>query len=181
MPDDEDHNHNEDDAAFLWNYVTRDVKPLKKDDIERDAVPPKKRTKRAAGKKQVPVEAEPRGPAEKAPQGREIDRRTAGRLKRGGLPIDGRIDLHGLTQAQAHEQLNHFIQAAYGAGKRCLLVITGKGRRSGTEEKGVLRRKVPEWLDSPPLRAIVLQYTQAQAKDGGSGALYVYLRRQRNI
>ena len=106
-----------------------------------------------------------------------VDRRTAERLKRGRLSIDARLDLHGLTQAEAHRALNAFIAASFEAGRRCLLVITGKGL--GREDGGVLRSKVPHWLNQSPNRARVLAFDYAQPRDGGTGALYVMLRRRR--
>ena len=105
-----------------------------------------------------------------------IDKRSALRLKRGQTPIGDRLDLHGMTQAEAHRALNDFVAEAADAGHRCVLVITGKGR-GGTE--GVLRRRVPDWLNQPPLRPLILGIAQAQPRDGGSGALYLLLRRRR--
>ncbi len=104
-----------------------------------------------------------------------IDRRSAERLRRGRLPIEGRLDLHGMTQAAAVERLAEFIARAEAAGKRCVLVITGKGLASG----GVLRDQVPRWLNLPPNRARVLAFDYAQQQHGGSGALYVLLKRRR--
>lgn len=106
-----------------------------------------------------------------------VDRRTAERLKRGRLNIDARLDLHGLTQAEAHRALNAFIAASFEAGRRCLLVITGKGHRR--EDGGVLRGKVPLWLNQSPNRGRVLAFDYAQQRDGGTGALYIMLRRKR--
>jgi DNA-nicking Smr family endonuclease len=105
-----------------------------------------------------------------------LDRRTALRLKRGQLPIEARLDLHGLTQAEAHRDLASFIARASAAGKRALLIVTGKGTREGG---GVLRAAVPRWLDEPAMRALVLAVTPALPRDGGGGALYLLLRRAR--
>ncbi len=105
-----------------------------------------------------------------------VDRRTADRLRRGLLEIEARLDLHGLTQAAAHGALNRFVATAYAAGRRCVLVITGKGTRDGT---GVLRQAVPRWLNEAPLRAAIIAMARAQPRDGGDGALYVLLKRQR--
>ena len=105
-----------------------------------------------------------------------IDKRSALRLKRGQTPIEDRLDLHGMTQAEAHRALNDFVAEAADAGQRCVLVITGKGR-GGSE--GVLRRMVPHWLNQAPLRPLILGVAQAQPRDGGSGALYLLLRRRR--
>lgn len=99
------------------------------------------------------------------------------------MPIEGRIDLHGMTQAQAHAALQRFIVASRAMDRRLVLVITGKGwdpMASRPEHAvGVLRRSVPRWLDTPPLSQHVAAITDAHAKDGGTGALYVLLKRQR--
>lgn len=110
-----------------------------------------------------------------------IDRRTALRIKRGKQQIDGRIDLHGMRQDEAHRALNAFINGAYKRGDRCVLVITGKGSRSGDGEReaGVLRRMTPRWLTDGSNKEKVLAYSPAQPQHGGSGALYVMLRRRR--
>ena len=111
-----------------------------------------------------------------------MDRKAFTRLKRGKSKPEARIDLHGMTAATAHSALTAFLLRAYSDGKRLVLVITGKGQMNdhlGAAEvrRGVLRRQVPHWLEQPPLRQIVLQTTTAHQKHGGSGALYVYLRR----
>lgn len=112
----------------------------------------------------------------------QMDRKAYGKMRRGKLGVEGKIDLHGMTLAQAHPALNGFIQRAHGQGKRLVLVVTGKGKAgTGTgpipERRGVLRHQVPHWLLSPPLGAIVMQITPAHLKHGGDGAYYVYLRR----
>ncbi|MCH2555060.1 MAG: Smr/MutS family protein, partial [SAR116 cluster bacterium] len=88
---------------------------------------------------------------------------------------EARLDLHGLTAAQAERRLARFVDQAARIGVRCLLVITGKG----SEGKGVLRRLVPLWLKTPPLSGQILAISQARQADGGGGALYVMLRRKR--
>ncbi len=115
-----------------------------------------------------------------------LDKRTAERLDKGRLPIEARLDLHGMMQNAAHGALIFFIQQAWASGKRCVLVITGKGGRSHTssmseryEESGVLRRSVPRWLNEAGLRDKVLKFSYAQPRDGGEGALYILLRRRR--
>jgi DNA-nicking Smr family endonuclease len=104
-----------------------------------------------------------------------IDRANAERLKRGKHPVEARLDMHGMTQDEAHRALAAFIRGARAAGKRCVLVITGRGRIGG----GVLRAAVPRWLAEPELRPHLLAIATAQPRDGGSGALYVMLRRTR--
>jgi DNA-nicking Smr family endonuclease len=102
-----------------------------------------------------------------------VDRATADRVKRGRYPVTGRLDLHGMTQAEAHRALIGFVTGARAAGKRCVLVITGHGRASG----GVLKASVPRWLAEPELRRHVLAITPAQPQHGGDGALYLLLKR----
>ena len=107
-----------------------------------------------------------------------IDKRTAQRLRRGQIRIEGRIDLHGMTQAEAHRHLSEFLKSSAAAGRRCVLVITGKGMRAGAGA-GVLRSEFPRWLNEATLRPLILGFAAAQPKDGGGGAFYVYLRRGR--
>ena len=105
-----------------------------------------------------------------------VDKRTFQRFKSGDMPIDSVIDLHGMTQAQAHAALIGLIDRSAVAGLRCLLVITGKGGLSG---KGVLRAEVPRWLNEPGPRSNILAVTGARPQHGGEGAYYVLLRRRR--
>ena len=98
-------------------------------------------------------------------------------MKRGRMQVEARLDLHGLTQAEAHRALDTFVAASYEIGRRCVLIITGKGQ--GKQEGGVLRGKVPQWLNQAPNRGRVLAFDYAQQRDGGTGALYVMLRRKR--
>ena len=98
--------------------------------------------------------------------------RLAQRLRRGTIPIELRIDLHGMTRAAAAAVLRTRIPQSYASGSRCLLVITGKGR-------GLLRDDLPMLLSSDGLRELVLGHCLARDKDGGEGARYVLLRRKR--
>lgn len=107
----------------------------------------------------------------------KMDRKAYTRLKRGKSKPDARIDLHGMTADTAHTALTAFLLRAHADQKRLVLVITGKGRQSEDQRMGVLKRQVPHWLERPPLRQIVLQTAEAHQRHGGSGALYVYLRR----
>ena len=104
-----------------------------------------------------------------------IDRSNARRLQRGQMTIDDRLDLHGLSQDQAHQQLTAFISRAVQQQMRHVLVITGKGRAG----QGVLRQQVPVWLKQAPLAAYINAISHAQPQDGGTGALYIRLKRQR--
>ncbi len=165
------------DDNSLWEHITRDITPLDNSKIHHHT--DIKHTSQKDPKQTAQTETIPFTPP---PKSNEVDRQTARRLKRGQIPIEGRLDLHGMTQTQAHDALNRIIPKSYGQKKRCLLIITGKGtRRSSepTQKSGILKQKVPEWLNEPPLKQFVLRIQTAHIKDGGEGALYVYLRRQR--
>lgn len=112
----------------------------------------------------------------------QMDKKAFGRLKRGKLLPEGKIDLHGMTMEQAHPALTGFLLRAHGEGKRLVLVITGKGKSKPDDgpiptRRGVLKHQVPQWLAMAPLRSVVLQVAEAHLKHGGTGAYYVYLRR----
>lgn len=108
-------------------------------------------------------------------------------MKQGRLEPDGRIDLHGMTAERAHRALTQFILSSHATGRRCVLVITGKGGRRSpdgehpirpfVEGEGVLKTLTPEWLATPPLDQLVVGVFQAHIRHGGGGALYVYLRK----
>lgn len=113
-----------------------------------------------------------------------MHRGTFQKMQRGKLKPEARIDLHGLTLAQAHPMLTEFILDAYARGLRLVLVITGKGRDREQDgpipiRRGVLRQQVPAWLYAVPLGAVVLDIRTAHLKHGGEGAYYVYLKRRR--
>lgn len=161
----------------LWRRAVRDVRPLapRPPPAPPAPVPPVEK---------LPAEKQPARHSPPAAPGHPplaldrfagIDRANAERLKRGKHAIEGRLDLHGMTQDEAHRALGVFISGARAGGKRCVLVITGRGRVGG----GVLKSSVPRWLDEPALRSYVLAIATAQPRDGGAGALYVMLRRTR--
>ncbi|MDY0871968.1 Smr/MutS family protein [Dongia rigui] len=106
-----------------------------------------------------------------------IDKRQSERFRRGQLAIEGKIDLHGRTQTEAHDALLHFLERAFKHGKRQLLVITGKGMTQS--KSGILKANVPRWLNEPVFRRLVLAISQARPEHGGEGALYVLLKRQK--
>ena len=113
----------------------------------------------------------------------QMDAKLHGKMVRGKLLPEARIDLHGMTLAEAHPELIRFILNAQSAGMRLVLVITGKGKRGEDygpipSRMGALRHQVPQWLRMPPMGPAVLQVTEAHLKHGGSGAYYVYLRRR---
>ena len=113
-----------------------------------------------------------------------MDRKMFERMARGKLAPEARIDLHGMTLAQAHGELIGFVLNAHADGLRLILVITGKGKRGEDHgpipaRVGALRHQVPHWLAMPPLGSAILQVSCASLKHGGEGAYYVYLRRTR--
>lgn len=115
-----------------------------------------------------------------------VDGRTAQKLARGQMPIDARLDLHGMRYEQAHHALLKFIDRAYAGGQRCVLVITGRGSRNETDPElwyepisGILRRHLPLWLSEPVVAAKIIAVEQAQQRHGGQGAFYILLRRHR--
>jgi DNA-nicking Smr family endonuclease len=165
----------------------RDVQPLRKGKAAKPkiehapAAPPKEPAPgKLAAKKAQPTPPPPKPkPAPELAIGRlaDMDKRLAERLRRGQLPIEGKLDLHGLTQEEAHDQLGGFIAISQKQGRRCILVVTGKGL--WREGAGILRENVPRWLNERPNRTRVLAIAQAQPRDGGTGALYVLLKRLR--
>ena len=180
--DDRDNKPPDEEEAALWQAMTRDVKPLPgkkhKQTIENKG---KSEKHGGGGETVIPKKAPPR----KAARGRELDRRTEERLRKGQMEIEATLDLHGMIQDKAEKALQGFILRAYGQGKRCVLVITGKGKTKAKDEDwlapkpGVLKRMVPDWLARPPLGDIVLKTYPARPHHGGDGALYVFLRRDR--
>lgn len=114
----------------------------------------------------------------------QMDQKSFGKLKRGKLRPEGKIDLHGMTLDRAHPVLTGFVMNAHAQGKRLILVVTGKGKMRDEGgpipvRHGVLRHQVPQWLGMQPMKAVVLQIAQAHVSHGGGGAYYVYLRRHR--
>jgi DNA-nicking Smr family endonuclease len=112
-----------------------------------------------------------------------MDAGTHAKMTKGKLQPEARIDLHGMTLAEAHPELIRFILNAQSQGLRLVLVITGKGKRRDDtgpipQRVGALRHQVPHWLHLPPLGPAVLQVTEAHLKHGGGGAYYVYLRKR---
>lgn len=167
--------------ADLFAAVMRDVKPLRKPRAPPPAPPTPQRgasahaARPATRAAHAPNVAPPTADPPAANPG--IDRRTAERLRKGELAIDRRLDLHGMTEVDAHAALDRFVRQAWHARVRVLLVITGKG--SVGQGGGVLRRNLPRWLAAGEHAPRVLRVQSAQARHGGSGAYYVLLRRQR--
>lgn len=115
----------------------------------------------------------------------QLDKRTSEKLRKGKIPIDARLDLHGMSREVAHEAVENFVLSSAARGLRHVIIITGKGKSKSTSQdwlkkgQGVLKEQTPYWLSSPKLRSVILKFMQAQPKDGGAGALYIYLKRKR--
>ena len=194
----------EDEA--IWTSVARSLEPVrKKQRIHRSSepqgpveqrsetrLPPKLAEKISEAAAEATKPSPPRSLAirdrieRKPPPLAEFDRRQVRRIASGRIEVESRIDLHGMRAGEAHAALRAFILGCYARGQRNLLIITGKGsgadRRdqpfelSDRADRGVLKRSVPMWLADPELRAVVVSFTQAHARHGGEGALYVQLR-----
>jgi DNA-nicking Smr family endonuclease len=174
----------------LWRTAMRDVRPLrghkaaKPKTEDAPSAPPKPTEPKAKAAKPAAAAQPPPPPPKPTPPelalGRiaDVDKRLAERLRRGQLPIEGKLDLHGLTQQEAHDQLSGFIALSQKQGRRCILVVTGKG--AWREGAGILREMVPRWLNERLNRARVLAIAQAQPQHGGAGALYILLKRLRD-
>lgn len=191
------------DEARLWQLATRTLAPVKaKPRITAGAVdavatppppkavePPPPPPPRPSGKARATSKPAPPARPRPPPPGplADFDRRKARQIASGKTEVDARIDLHGLTQHDARGALRGFLFAAFAKGHKTVLVITGKGARGesadglgallGERQRGVIKRNVPHWLEEPDLRAVVLSFTQAGVRHGGSGALYVRLRK----
>ena len=165
----------------LLDWAMRDVKPRRRrtraPSAPSAAAPPNAEAKAAppAVAKPSPLPLPPLDPEAPAAG---LDKRTAERFASGAMRIDGRLDLHGLHQAEAHRELAHFVADSFAAGRRLVLVITGKGG-GPSESRGVLRSAAPRWLNEAPLREKILAVRQARPQHGGGGALYVLLKRRR--
>lgn len=173
------------DEQSLWDKEIADVKKLKKSNIyntkktknNQKLTKPKEKEKYISKQNDTVSADTSFSFHEKPPQ---IDKTLSEKLRRGKIKIDQKIDLHGLTQSEAYETLVKTITAAGQRNKKCLLVITGKGRKTcDGEPEGILRERVPKWLVTPPLAPLVLMFQEASIKHGGSGAFYVLLRRRK--
>lgn len=173
----------------LWRHVAKSVRPIKRQERKPEPVetvtappPPPAKLKKAKAAPLPPLAAKPAPPSNQPHHlthglSHGIDRRQAERFRKGKLAIEGKIDLHGRTQQVAHDDLLAFLRRARDHGKRCVLVVTGKGMT--TTKTGILRQAVPRWLNEPTFRHLVLAFDYALPQHGGEGALYVLLKRVR--
>lgn len=169
-----------DEEIALWTEVARGVKRRRGAALPTATAavgePPRTPPAAAVAPPSRPAEHQPTPPL--AP----IERRLKRELGRGRGAIDAALDLHGLTQAEAHQALRGFLRHSQARGARLVIVVTGKGGPLDEpgpwrQERGVLRRLAPHWLSEPDLRTVVLGFQEAGRAHGGSGALYVRLRR----
>lgn len=182
----------------LWKRVTETLTPLHPaapNPLEADPLSETALSSQQAGKPEKNPSAAPKPPRTGAAAARPpvrpparpappplapLEPRTRRRLARGHLEVEGRIDLHGMTQAEAHGRLRAYLAGAQARGSKTVLVITGKGGGNHVGEgRGVLRRMVPQWLGLPEFRLLVTGFDEAHATHGGSGALYVRIRRRK--
>jgi DNA-nicking Smr family endonuclease len=179
-----------DEEEALWTGFTRSITPLRPAKLAKPSAKPGAKpsaTPSAAGAPS-PSPARPRAVAPReapppAPPLAPLGRRLKQRVARGREPIDARIDLHGMTQHEAHTALLRFLHRAQANGAKTALVVTGKGKsaahRNAAHERGVLKRQVPLWLALPEFRPLIVGFDDAHVGHGGEGALYVRLRRGR--
>jgi DNA-nicking Smr family endonuclease len=164
------------EERMLWTAITKSIAPLRDSAASEDVETAEQITPQIdvpSAKKAQLVK-----PAGNKPPLAALGRRMRTRVARGKEAIDGRLDLHGLTQNEAHTALLRFLQAATARDARLVLVITGKGGR-GEGERGVLKRQVPQWLGLPEFRTLIIGFEQAHVAHGGEGALYIRVRRTR--
>ena len=189
------------DEHALWSNAVRDVRPLQPDpgNGAASARPPEAAplaTKAPATRAPTAAAGPPAGPPRRerapvvSPPLTGLDRRTCQRLARGQADFEARLDLHGLSVENARLVLVRFLAESAAAGRRLVLVITGKGAApfarhtlhgahhfDTPERQGRLRRKLPQWLAEDDMRAYVAGYQPAHPRHGGGGAFYIRLRR----
>ena len=183
------------EERVLWTTVTKSMTPLRDspnvaaDESHVEVEAPKlRKAPPIFSKTAKPVKAAAPAPYTPPPQKAPppgltpLTRRMKRGVARGKQQIDARLDLHGLTQHEAHGALLRFLKSASARDARLVLVITGKGKRgdeTDERERGVLRRQVPQWLGLPEFRGLVVGFEDAAIAHGGEGALYVRVRRNR--
>lgn len=174
-------NEDGDDDTQAFRDAMRDVKPLKKPDrISRQQVRKPVRAPRGAVVDSLPERFAASAPLVDCPTVLDFARSgiqpsALAKLRRGKLAIDSDLDLHGMTAEQARTALNGFLRESLELGYRCIRIVHGKGYRSPGNNP-VIKPLLNRWLREA---GEVLAFHSAQPKHGGSGALYVLLKRQR--
>jgi DNA-nicking Smr family endonuclease len=183
----DDFKYQKEDLSF-WRSQTKDLKNqpklekhtnvISEDDLERDFLELK------AGKEELlsfrkvlkeSLEPLPDLTLEKNSAG--IDKNTNHKFKTGRMPIQAKLDMHGMTQKVAFDALVNFINNSFEQGKRCVVVVTGKGFMS--KNRGILKQSLPIWINNEDIRPKILSFCQATIKDGGGGAYYVFLKKKK--
>lgn len=163
---------------ILWEKVARTTKPFKgkslpvADHFEPESMDVLLSTAPLPEKPALSKPLKPKSP----PHPVRLDEPTHRKIAKGKLNLGARIDLHGMTQGEAHALLLAFVHRAHAEGLRHVLVITGKGASFGSD--GILRQAVPHWFATPLFRPYVSAYEDAARHHGGSGAMYIRLRRK---
>ena len=164
---------------ILWEKVARSTKPMLGRMFPSFGVETAAEEKNQAAEMSLPDQAgtpaSAVSPKKPKPHPDRLDETTHRKLAKGRLALSGRIDLHGLTQGEAHGLLHGFLYRAHANGLRHVLIITGKGSSLGSD--GILRQAVPHWFATPSFRPLVSAYEFAHRSHGGDGAIYVRLRR----
>ena len=179
------------DEKELWNKVSVSVQKSKEGNIDKTSN--EENRKKILKKESKIVDSHAiQAPfsitSEKKVSGgsKSMDQKALKKLKKGKFTPEAKLDLHGLTSEQAHRVLMPFIINNYKQNKRLVLVITGKGEKNnnntyGSSSLGVLKKKVPQWLRIKPVNDCILDIVESHQKDGGSGALYVYLKKNKKL
>jgi len=151
-----------------WIREIKTITPLKRN--EKGSKPVKTPRPRLRRRSETAYSPAPEGPRHQDP----FDPGLYEKIATGKIPLEGKMDLHGMTEAHAHEVLVSTIETAWHQGRRRLLVITGKGR----EGNSPIRAALPKWLSAPNLTPYVSSFDYAAKRHGGDGAFYVLLRKQ---
>lgn len=164
-----------------WQELVKNVQPLHKD--ERDLSKPNKKI--VMKEKITPNRVYDGEKLDGLEIGcsDNIDANTFKRFKNGEIRVERELDLHGQTENEAYEKVINFVKSSYLRGLRCIDIITGKGLHAEDvpffEARGVLKDRVPQWLNLPEIRPLILTMIHPEPKDGGSGVLRILLRRKR--
>ncbi|MDF3048039.1 MAG: putative Smr domain protein [Candidatus Midichloriaceae bacterium] len=105
-----------------------------------------------------------------------LDFKISRKINRGQIFIDAKLDLHGLTEMQAFDALQAFVQKSFSSSHRLVIVITGKGSK---ESPSVLKSKLPTWISRDSIAPFIISFSQAAKIHGGEGAFYLYLRKNK--
>lgn len=186
----------------LWNFFTKNIKKIEREQTckeEQSSISRAEKTEHIkSGKKSISykeiTELKDFSPSlsekntyQKNDKSFTVkDKKTITKIKKGKISIEAILDLHGMNKNNAYERLIRFISDSHSKNRRLVLIITGKGNNTKNDdlymdetEYGVLRNKLPKWLEAPKLSKMVLSYSQATNMHGGQGAWYVFLKKNK--